>query len=79
MYNYNRNLNNNSIENNLKIAHVVLPVPERPITIKLPLVPITSYSSSVNLILKLGIFYSNSTNLAAEEKSAYLFNNSLFT
>ena len=68
-----------SIANNLKTAQVVLPVPLLPITITFPEDPITVCSSSVNLILKFGIFYNNSTNFPAEEKSAYLLNISLFT
>lgn len=59
------------------MEHVVLPVPLLPITITFPSAPTTFYSSSVNLILKLGIFYNNSTSFAAVEKSAYLLIKSL--
>jgi len=70
-------LNSISIENSLKTAHVVYPVPDLPMTITLPFCPMTSVSCSVSLMEKLGIYCNSSTNLAALLKSAYLFKSSL--
>lgn len=47
------------MEKSLKTAQVVLPVPDLPIANTLPFSPITSFSCSVKLILKLGILVNN--------------------
>ena len=65
-------LNNISIENNLSTAHVVFPVPLRPIANTFPFSPITSFSCSVKLILKLGILVSSYTKTLALWKSTNL-------